>query len=174
MNDKLKNIVTEDQKVNPDCHYSYQNQSSTRNINGQSIHEVMNSINRLCPGQRPVTIYNDSQTDNSNSSNNSWGGNNNSSNKSLSNYIKEQEEVFKEPLKMITGFLQEYNKNPNARGGGSYRPPRNDSSHLDDNDNDFSDSISCNSNNNSNQEHNYTEGNNVLSKSIKGHRAGSD
>jgi hypothetical protein len=65
MNEEVKNIVDEDREKYPDCNYSYNEQKSSRTVNGNTVREVMNRVSRHCPGNHPVEIYSNSTTENS-------------------------------------------------------------------------------------------------------------
>ena len=69
--DDLSIIMDQDKAKNPSCSYSQTNSSSCRSTNGQSVCEVLTRITRMCPGQRPVDIYSNSITENTDASSSS-------------------------------------------------------------------------------------------------------
>ena len=62
MDEDLTAFINEDQKENPNCNYSYSNQKRCSSINGESVCEVINRVQRLCPNARPIEIYSKSST----------------------------------------------------------------------------------------------------------------
>jgi len=55
--DESEKIVEEDRKQFPNCNYSFSSSKSCRTKDGGLVCEMMKTINRNCPKERPVTIY---------------------------------------------------------------------------------------------------------------------
>jgi hypothetical protein len=53
----MEKILEEDQINHPQCNYSVSKSSKCSNEDGKIICEVFDSINRLCPNKKPMTIY---------------------------------------------------------------------------------------------------------------------
>ena len=55
--DESDKIIQEDRKQFPNCNYSISSSKSCQTKDGSLVCEMMKTINRNCPKERPVTIY---------------------------------------------------------------------------------------------------------------------
>lgn len=55
--DESDKIIQEDRELFPNCNYSISSSKSCRTKEGAMVCEMMKTINRNCPKERPVTIY---------------------------------------------------------------------------------------------------------------------
>jgi hypothetical protein len=53
-----QDILEKDQKANPQCNYSVNMTKTCRDQNGEFVCETIRHLQRVCPGKKPVTIYN--------------------------------------------------------------------------------------------------------------------
>jgi hypothetical protein len=58
--DEIEKIIQEDREQHPNCGYSTSNSKTCRTKEGKFVCEVMKSVNRICPNEKPVNVYSNS------------------------------------------------------------------------------------------------------------------